>query len=141
MSGWILILTFLIAGFEAQAAKPKNNVFTIEMDVHVDGRLVASPRLLAPPNTKAAITQSTKHTKEKVYVAIHTKRAPNPRMPDALLMSFAVVYTKGKSRKIASKPQILALPGERAVISISDEQHPEALKLSVIARAPSQKQD
>ncbi|HEX4923189.1 MAG TPA: hypothetical protein VFV50_03855 [Bdellovibrionales bacterium] len=147
MTRWSSKLALFVYGFvilalshlplaPAEAAKRRSDLFSIEMDVHIDGRLVASPRLVAPVNTKAAITQSTKQTKEKVYVAVETKRAPNPRMPDALLMTFKVIYVKGKQRKIVSEPQILAQLGERAEITMSDDQNDEALKLSVVARAP-----
>lgn len=123
----ILGLAFLLAIGTASASTNYN----LKFDLSLNGKHVASPRLITKEGETASIVQ--KNDEGETFIDVVATKATN--MKNAVLMNFTI-GTIGKSgeRTTLSKAQIIAKENKQATITQHESDGRENLSLTVIAK-------
>lgn len=128
-SGIVTTLLVVLASSPAFAAK---NQYDLKMDLSMNGKVVASPRLLVVEGEKATVSQKSDDAENSIEV---TASEGDLQGRKGILMDFVVsVVTKDGKRTVVSRPKILTLEGEKATLSThQNDASPEEVSLSVVA--------
>lgn len=125
----LLIGIFLLNGSFALANTPS---YDLSMNLSLNGKYASSPRLIVKEGEAGTIIQKTKTEHNFIEVVATEKIDQNHK---GILMKFVVgTIDKNGQRKIIAKPQIVARENETAQITVSTDNGPEELSLSVIAK-------
>lgn len=119
---------FFLVGSSAMAS---TNGYDIKMELSMNGKYVASPRVITKVGETASITQDSNG--EKVFVEVNATEKPTNNK-QAILMKFVVgTISATGEKKIVSTPQIITVENQKAKITVGTPQGQEAFSLSVIA--------
>lgn len=108
--------------------------YDIKMDLSLNGKHVASGRVIAKEGEVATIVQ--KSNNKKTFIDVITTKTD---MKNAVMMKF-IIGTIGKNgkRNIFANPQVIARENETAKFSQGEAGGQEILSLSVVARKQMQ---
>ena len=103
----------------------------IKMDVHMDGKLVSSPRLIVKSGEMATISQKNKVDENFVEVETNDENVNDKKL---ISMKFTLGrINENGERIILARPHILAQENESVEITVAEKGNPEKLSLSVTA--------
>lgn len=126
----ILTLGLLVfVSFSGLAGKKSYN---LKLDVSFEDQLVSSTDLQVHENETAKIYQN--YSGQKFITEVVSKAFKDPQGSDLIHMNFLVAKIDSEgTKKIVSKSEIIAVPDEKAEITVSGLSKPETLSISVIA--------
>ena len=108
------------------------------MDLSVNGKHISSPTIVITEGDPSTVTQETKEG--KFFITASTMAPPkdlspkNPQNKKVISLQFVVgKITADEKETILSRPQIIALEGQKASITVEDKK--ETMSLSVTATA------
>lgn len=106
--------------------------FDIQIDLSMDGRHVTSSKLVINNGEKGSIVHEK--TGEKIFLEVVATDGKAPDGQPAVDMIFEIgrILNNGQ-RSIISQPRIMALEGEKAEITVGDQNQNELISLSVLA--------
>jgi type II secretory pathway component GspD/PulD (secretin) len=123
------LLSFLISSSALAATKG----YDLKINLSMNGRHVSSPRLTVKPGEVALITQ--KSGEDESFLEVVATEEAGSGTKKGILMSFAVGYIrKNGERTIVSRPRIMAVENEKAMIMVGGNEGEESISLSVIAK-------
>jgi type II secretory pathway component GspD/PulD (secretin) len=107
--------------------------YDLEMKLSIDGKNVASPRLIVKEGQKGTVVQESNGVKSVIEVV--AKEVKTEDGSKAIKMAFVVsnMNSDGTS-KVISQPQILARPNTEALIEVGQSGNPKLLSLKVVAK-------
>jgi hypothetical protein len=120
-------LFVIIIGLLSLQSFAGTNNFDIKAELSIHGKLVARPHIVAIPNEMVTIRQMDGNHKETLIEMVASE------VKDGVMMKFTVIYIENGKNTVISKPQILALFGEPAEITVGEDGEQETLNLKVIA--------
>ncbi len=129
----VLLLTASAAIAMASGITDKTTVFKIRSKLLIDGKLVASPYILANANQKALIvlTNTNKTKSQGLRIELIAQDIKNAARDDAIEINYDIQYKNGNN-KIYSKPKIIVMPNREGKISIASSKH-HSYELIVLA--------
>lgn len=105
--------------------------FDVKAEVSVDGKLISNPHIVTKPNELASINQKLEDNKEiLIEMTANDFQSKNPK--NGIMMKFTVSRLDAGKRTVLATPQIVALPGEEAMMEIG-KANAETVKVKVIA--------
>lgn len=131
-----LALVFFIL-VSTQSVFAVTEAIDMKMELYLDGVKVSSPRIVALEGHRAMVSQKSEEKAEETFIEV-IATTDSEKTKDGIFMKFVVGYIKDGNRKIVSRPQILARPGEKAEIVVADDKLNETLRLNVIATRAQQ---
>jgi len=125
-----VLFLFCILIFATSAyASPKNH--TLDMELSVDGAGPFFPKLTIQEGKKGTVEYKT-GSKKRFLEVVPTEGEMNGHK--GILMKFEIgKILKDGSRKILSKPTLLAMEGEKSSIEVGDVGEKELVSLKVVA--------
>jgi hypothetical protein len=122
----IIAFALLFLPLTASAATAQ---FDLQAQLIVDGKLVATPRVLALPGEAAELSSMTDTSHDKLKIRI-TASDDGGKIPGGIAMQFEIYYRKGK-KIVEADPEIVAKPGEQTSIFIGKKKDVE-LKIKAV---------
>jgi hypothetical protein len=116
-----LLFTFLLLFLAPLAASAATTEYDIQAQLFVEGKLVASPRLLTVPGEPAELSQMTDTSKDKIRIRI-IATDDSHKIENGIALKFEIYYRKGK-KIVESSPEITAKPGEQNTLDIGKANH------------------
>jgi hypothetical protein len=105
--------------------------FDVKAEVSVDGKFISNPHIVTKPNELASINQKLEDNKEiLIEMTANDFHSKNPK--NGIMMKFTVSRLDAGKRTVLATPQIVALPGEEAMMEIG-KANAETVKVKVIA--------
>lgn len=127
----LLGLALLMVGSSALAA---TNGYDLKMDLSMNGKHVASPRIIVKAGEMRTVNQKIDTEESFIEVVATEGQIQNNK---GIMMSFTVGYIgKNGEKTVVSKPQILAKENEPALITVEKKNGTE-LSLSVLVKRKS----
>ena len=126
-----ILISFLlfISAASASAAKPRIDV---KAELLVNGKVIASPRIIAKSGEFAEITQGARNSKERIRMKILA--APTSEKMDEIMVDMDLEYIVGE-RHLRSKPQVIAKAGSEATMTLEESIKGEKIQLKLTAKA------
>lgn len=130
MKGFALVVLFV-----SQASFAATNGYDLKMEMALDKKTIASPRIIVQENLSAMVTQKTDSEENFIEVTASEGSVGGNK---GILMKF-IIGSIGKNgqKTILSEPQVLAKENEPAKIKIEDGHDGGELSLTVIAKRTS----
>jgi type II secretory pathway component GspD/PulD (secretin) len=123
----VIALIFL-SGSIYGAAK----AYDLNMELSLDGKKTASPRMIVEAGKSGTITQEANNKKSFIEVVANEGQMQNN---EGILMKFVIGTIDNNGKKtITSRPEIFARENEKAQITIHEQDGKETLSLSVTAQ-------
>ena len=109
--------------------------YDLKLDLSLDGKHVASPRVLVKDGDVATVNQKSANQETFVEVVATDAFVDNKR---GILMKFAVgTIGKNGERTMVYRPEVFARENETTQVSLGDKPGAEGLSLSVVAKHKS----
>lgn len=125
----ILICFLMFISMQAAlAARPRIDVKT---ELLVNGKVVASPRIIAVSGESAEITQGARNSKDRMRMKILAK--PTSEKTDEIMVDMDLEYTVG-DRRLHSTPQVFARAGQQATLTLEESTKEEKIQLKITAK-------
>ncbi len=120
----------------SSSALASSKGYDLTMDLSLEGKHIASPRVTLKEGKTATVTQMTETGEKFIEVTVAEGTLQNHK---GILMKFTIgTIGKNGERTILAKPQVLAKEGEPAKITQADDKSGvEHLSLSVVAKSKS----
>lgn len=127
------IISIIAAGLLSFPCFAATKAFDIKAEVSIAGKLISSPHVVTKPNELVSISQKGEDSKEILVELIASDfKSKDPK--NGIMMKFTVSRVDAGKRTLLSTPQIVALPGEEAEITVGgDAAKPESVKVKVLA--------
>lgn len=127
-------LVSIIVYFICSSAFASKNSYDLKMDLSINGKHIASPRVFVKAGEMKTITQKTGNEESFIEVVATEGSIQDHK---GILVNFAVGFiSKNGERTIKAKPQLLAKENESTQITIT-ENNGEVISLSVVAKRKS----
>jgi hypothetical protein len=105
--------------------------FDVKAEVSLDGKLISRPHIVTKPNELASINQKLQDNRNiLIEMTANDYHSKNPK--NGIMMKFTVSRLDAGKRTVLATPQIVALPGEEAMMEIG-KANAETVKVTVIA--------
>lgn len=129
-----LLLTASAAIAMVGGITEKKSVYKITSKLLIDGKLVASPHIVANANQKALIVLTNTNNAESqgLRIELVAQDIKNSARDDAIEINYDIQYKDGND-KIHSKPQIIVTPNSEGKISMASSNH-HSYELIVLAK-------
>jgi type II secretory pathway component GspD/PulD (secretin) len=126
-----IVTAFLLISASPSAFAAKQE-YDLKMDLSMNGKHIASPRVLVVEGEKATVSQKSNDEEDTIEV---TATEGDSQGRKGILLDFVVsVVGKDGKKKVVSRPRILTLEGEKATLSSrQNDASPEEVSLSVVA--------
>jgi hypothetical protein len=124
--GWAVLLSFSSFCFA------NGKTFDLKMDLSMGGKHLASPRILVKEGEKALVSQEKNG--EMSFIEVVAVEERSPKGDGGIRLDFVIgkIAADG-SRTMVSQPRLLAYPGEKSQITVSNDDSGSTFSLSVIA--------
>lgn len=130
----------LMGGFSAIAAvtgaaqwggqDPTRNTFSIQTEILIAGKVVASPQLIVLADEPASIEQKSEDPGTHLLVTLVASDSLDSRVPDGIQLEMRVDY-KDPNRSFQVKPHVIVKSGEKATLTLPDSA--EAMEMRIVA--------
>lgn len=132
MINMINMITAIAATFFSAQCLANTKAFDVRAKVSVDGKLISSPHFVTKPNEVASVSQNVDGYK-KILIEMIASDSLSKEAQNGIMMKFTVSQDDGGKRTVISKPQIVAVPGEKAEIEVGTKDVVESVKIDVVA--------
>lgn len=123
----LVICSFL---FSSPLFAATDKMFSLQMELSIDGKLISSPSVVTADGELASVTQETPNGRTHIEV-VTTEGTVGKRK--GIMMRFAVSAVDASGKKTyLGRPQIFAYENQPANITVTDDER--TLSLSVIAQ-------
>jgi hypothetical protein len=124
----ILVISAFLLSLQCFAS---TKAFDVKAEVSIDGKLVSRPHIVTKPNELASINQKLQGDKDiLIEMTASDYHSKDPK--NGIMMKFTVSRLDEGKRTVLATPQIVALPGEEAMIEIGKAKA-ETVKVKVLA--------
>jgi len=121
-------IVFSLVSTTAIAAQ---QAYDLKMELSLNGQAVASPHIIVKEGKTATVIQKKNGKETFIEIVASEKQTEEYK---GILMKFKVgmVGANGQ-RTVLSEPQILTIENEKAQVTVGNNEHSEAVSLTVIA--------